>query len=172
LLRKRAGLLLLTRAGLAMRSDPVALWWHLAERMPVSSRDACEQQAGLLRLVLTAAQAAGDHEAMIARMLSAIGWVVADGWPLTEHVALRASRYTERCSGGSVPLPTSRTATARMRRQQGENFARAALRTRLQPGLDTCWRRHLSRSCLISTASRRGPRPHELPACFTRRCPP
>jgi hypothetical protein len=130
LLRKRAGLLLLTRAGLAMRSDPVALWWHLAERMPVSSRDACEQQAGLLRLVLTAAQAAGDHEAMIARMLSAIGWVVADGWPLTEHVALRASRYTDavlRRVGALPDEPDSHRSDAAAK--QGVTFARAALRT-------------------------------------------
>ena len=73
----------LTPAGLAVRADPVSLWWHLAERMPPRSRDACEQQAGLLRLVLVAAGAAGDHDATIARLLTAIGWMVADGLPLT-----------------------------------------------------------------------------------------
>jgi hypothetical protein len=95
LLRKRSGMLLLTRAGLAVRGDPVALWWHLAERMPPSSRDACELQAGLLRLVLVAAQAASDPDAIIARLLSALGWLVDDGWPLTDQVAAQASWYTD-----------------------------------------------------------------------------
>ena len=127
LLRKRGGLLVLTRAGLAVRADPVALWWQLAERMPASSRDACEQQAGLLRLVLVAARAAGDHEAMIARMLSAVGWVVADGWPLTEHVAYRASWYTDAVLRrlGALPDEPDGHGSAT---KDGVTFARAALR--------------------------------------------
>ena len=130
LLRKRAGMLLLTRAGLAVRADPVALWWQLAERMPPSSRDACEQQAGLLRLVLIAAQAEGDHEAMIARMLSAIGWVVADGWPLTEHVAFRASWYTDAVLRRLGALPDELDSHGSdAPTKDGVTFARAALRT-------------------------------------------
>jgi hypothetical protein len=35
LLRKHHGKLLLTTAGRAARTDPVALWWQLAERLPV-----------------------------------------------------------------------------------------------------------------------------------------
>ena len=130
LLRKRAGLLLLTRAGQATRADPAALWWHVAERMPPSSRDACEQQAGLLRLVLIAARAPDDHEAMIARMLSAIGWVIADGWPLTDHVALRASWYTDAVLRrvGALPEESYGPGSDQPTRE-GLAFVRAALRT-------------------------------------------
>ena len=81
----------------------------------------------MLRLVLIAAQAAGDHEAMIARMLSAVGWVVADGWPLTEHVAVRASWYTDavlrRLGAWPDELASHGPAT-----KDGVTFARAALR--------------------------------------------
>ena len=47
LLRKHRGMLLLTAAGRRLRTDPVSLWWHLAERMPPRSADRCETQAGL-----------------------------------------------------------------------------------------------------------------------------
>jgi len=59
LLRKHSGTLLLTRSGKALRSDPVGLWWHLAERMPPGSGRAEEEQAGLVLLVLLA----GGHPA-------------------------------------------------------------------------------------------------------------
>jgi NAD(P)-dependent dehydrogenase (short-subunit alcohol dehydrogenase family) len=36
LLRKRRGMLMLTSRARELRADPVALWWHLAERMPTS----------------------------------------------------------------------------------------------------------------------------------------
>ena len=57
LLRKHRGMLLLTAGGRKLRADPVALWWHLAERMPVKSVDRCETQAGLIWLLAVAAQA-------------------------------------------------------------------------------------------------------------------
>jgi hypothetical protein len=50
LLRKHRGMLLLTAAGRRLRTDPVSLWWHPAERMPPRS-DRCETQAGLIRLL-------------------------------------------------------------------------------------------------------------------------
>ena len=37
LLRKHRGMLQLTAAGRKLRTDPVSLWWHLAERMPPRS---------------------------------------------------------------------------------------------------------------------------------------
>jgi hypothetical protein len=41
LLRKHRGRLLATARGRALRTDPVGLWWHLAERTPVASNDRC-----------------------------------------------------------------------------------------------------------------------------------
>jgi hypothetical protein len=46
LLREHRGTLLLTQRGRMLRSDPVALWWQLAEMMPLRSTDECEKQAG------------------------------------------------------------------------------------------------------------------------------
>src|SRR5215813_13237355 len=37
LLRKRRGMLMLTSRARGLRDDPVALWWHLAERTPPKS---------------------------------------------------------------------------------------------------------------------------------------
>jgi hypothetical protein len=90
LLRKRNGLLLLTSRARAVRTDPPALWRQLAQRMPPASRDQCETQAGLILLIVIAARAEGDPDATAARLLSAIGWVNADGTDLDRHTAARA----------------------------------------------------------------------------------
>lgn len=75
LLRKRNGMLLLTSRGRTVRTDPSALWQHLAQRMPLPSRNQCEAQAGLILLTVIAAEAKGDPDVSTARLLSAIGWV-------------------------------------------------------------------------------------------------
>jgi len=95
LLRKHSGMLLLTACGRAVRADPAALWWHLAERMPPGSRDRCEQQAGLLLLILVAADATDDLSVTIARFLTASAWMLADGRPLTGGAAARAAWDTK-----------------------------------------------------------------------------
>ena len=46
LLRKHRGMLLTTSRGRALRDDPAALWWHLAERMPPRSAERCERRPG------------------------------------------------------------------------------------------------------------------------------
>ena len=46
LLRKRNGMLLLTSRARAVRTDPPALWWHLAQRMPPASRDEWKPRPG------------------------------------------------------------------------------------------------------------------------------
>ena len=74
LLRKRNGMLLLTSRARAVCTDPPALWWHLAQRMPPASRDQCETQAGLILLTVIAARAEGDPDVTVARLLNAIGW--------------------------------------------------------------------------------------------------
>jgi hypothetical protein len=90
LLRKRHGTLLLTSHARKLRGDPVALWWHLAERIPPNSSDPCGTQAGLILLLALAAEATEESEAITARLLGAIGWVNADGSELTELAASHA----------------------------------------------------------------------------------
>lgn len=94
LLRKYRGKLLLTAQGRAMRGDPVALWWLLAEKTPPRSTDACQTQAGLILLVATAAQITGDLNAIVADLLGAIGWMSGDGTPVTGSMASHAAWNT------------------------------------------------------------------------------
>ncbi len=87
LLRKRRGVLLLTSRARKLRTDPVALWWHLAESMPPESPDRCETQAGLILLAVLATQTADGPDVIVARLLSAIGWINGDGTELDELTA-------------------------------------------------------------------------------------
>jgi hypothetical protein len=129
LLRKHRGTLLPTARGRALSTDPVALWWQLAERVPVRSKDAAETQAGL---ILLAAVAAGtsDLDATIAEILNAIGWRNAEGAPLTGSMAARAAWNTRtllrRLGCFADDRHTYRTAPPT---PDGVSFARAALRT-------------------------------------------
>jgi Plasmid pRiA4b ORF-3-like protein len=94
LLRKHRGKLLLTPQGRALRGDPLALWRLLTEKTPPRSTDVCQTQAGLIVLVATAAQTAGDRNALVADLLSAIGWVSGEGTPLTGSMASHAAWNT------------------------------------------------------------------------------
>jgi hypothetical protein len=130
LLRKRRGMLLLTSRARGLRADPVALWWHLAERMPPKSPDPCERQAGLILLAALAAQAAGDPDVITARLLSAIGWINGDGTELKELTAGHASwdtRIVLRRLGALTD--DGRLRPAAKPTAEGVTFARAALRT-------------------------------------------
>ncbi len=129
-LRKQRGQLVLTACGAELRRCPTALWWHLAERMPLRSAASCEVQPGLILLVCVAAWCTGTLDVTIARMLSALGWVNSDGSPLTGTDAARTTSSTHaalRWLGalpddpcpGQAPWPTP----------EGVAFARAALRT-------------------------------------------
>ena len=131
LLRKHRGTLLLTRPGRAVRNDPLALWWHLAERMPPASKDACETQAGLILLATLAARSTDEPHRTIAELLSAIGWMNSNGTPMTPSLAGQAvwdTRAVLHRLGAYVSEPGihrwSATPTP-----QGVTFARAALRT-------------------------------------------
>ncbi|MDP8969416.1 MAG: plasmid pRiA4b ORF-3 family protein, partial [Actinomycetota bacterium] len=129
LLRRHRGSLVLTARGRSARSDPVALWWHQAERMPPRSRDAWEVQAGIILLVAVAARATDDLDRTIARFLDAIGWMTSDRTPLTDLMASRAActkavlrrlgAVTDDHGAGRRDRPTA----------DGVAFARAALRT-------------------------------------------
>ncbi|MGN6796344.1 MAG: plasmid pRiA4b ORF-3 family protein, partial [Streptosporangiaceae bacterium] len=83
LVRKHRGDLRQTATGRKFRDDPVALWWHLATRMPLRSADAFELQAGLLILLAIAGEVADDRDASVAHILGSIGWSLPDGTPPT-----------------------------------------------------------------------------------------
>ena len=130
LLRKQRGHLLLTARGEGLRSDPAALWWHLAERMPLRTAGPGGFQPGLIMLVCVAAGATCTLNTTIAWMLTAIGWMNTDGSPLTGAQAAQAADSTRAVLGrlgvlpdgpgpGGSPWPTP----------EGVAFARAALQT-------------------------------------------
>jgi len=129
LLRKYRGELRRTARGDAAREDPVALWRHLAERMPVRAADPFEAQAGLLILVAVAGGLADKIEATVADILGSIGWMLSDGTPPSPTLAFSAARETydvlrrvgaiaEQRGFPSLQAPTP----------EGVVFARAALR--------------------------------------------
>ena len=94
LLCRQRGQLQLTAEGAELRSCPAALWWHLAERMPLRSAASREVQPGLILLVCVAARCTDALDTTIARMLSAIGWLNTDGSPVTRAEASQATAGT------------------------------------------------------------------------------
>jgi Plasmid pRiA4b ORF-3-like protein len=130
LLRKHRGVLLATARGRALRGDPAALWWHLAERMPPRSTDRCEMQAGLLLLAAVAARVEGDVDEVLARLLGAIGWISGDGTELTGWAAAHAAWDTRTVLRRLGALSYDRHGLGPGEpTQEGVSFARAALRT-------------------------------------------
>jgi hypothetical protein len=129
LLRKHRGRLMVTPQGKAARSDPLALWFQLAERMPLTSKDLCEQQAGLLVLIAVAA-GENDHDGFVADMLDAIGWMHRGRTPITRssaaHIAWEIRDVVRRLRlltlDGRVAEPERVT-------PQAVAFARAAVRS-------------------------------------------
>ncbi|MEX2550466.1 MAG: plasmid pRiA4b ORF-3 family protein [Nitriliruptoraceae bacterium] len=84
LLRKYRGRLLVTKRGRALVADPLALWHHLAERMPLGSRDEAVRQAGVVLLLATAAGSRDDPRHLARDVLEARGWRHSDGTRLDE----------------------------------------------------------------------------------------
>ena len=127
LLRRQHGQLRLTGEGAELRSCPAALWWHLAERMPLRSAASREVQPGLILLVCVAARCTDALDATIARMLSAIGWLNTDGSPLTRAEASQATAGTYAALRWLGALPDDPCPVPRPT-PEGVTFARAALR--------------------------------------------
>ncbi len=127
LLRKHRGTLLLTPRGRTARSDPVALWWQLAERTPPRSSAVWETQAGLILLLVTAAQNNSDPTATITQLLGAIGWTTDDDFPVSGMMANQAAWDT------AAVLRRMGALTAEGGHERstphGAMFARAALTT-------------------------------------------
>lgn len=127
LLRKHRGTLLLTARARTLRADPVALWWHLAEQLPPTSRDACENQAGLLLMIGVAAGPDEDLDDAVARTLRAVGWVRGDDTPLTAGDAFVAARPTRTMLRRLGVLTGRKFREQERTTPEGVTLARAAL---------------------------------------------
>lgn len=76
LLRKHRGLLLLTKRGSALRTDPLALWWQVAAALRRDD-DSAEAHAGLVALLTVAAgeDPRSDRVTRLVReVLTGLGW--------------------------------------------------------------------------------------------------
>ena len=130
LLRKYRGRLLLTRTARKLLDDPVALWWHLAERMPLRSTSRAEDQAGMIALVLLGAGQVADMAGSLARFLGAIGWMNSDGTEMGARQAWHAAYDTRAVLRRlSAVADTSDMRLTVQVTDEGMNFAKAALRT-------------------------------------------
>ena len=84
LIRVLKGRLLLTRAGAAVRHDPLALFTYVADRAAGRPRSDIERLPTLLRLLeLAAGGSSGRGSSRVAEILSAAGWRAAGGGPVS-----------------------------------------------------------------------------------------
>lgn len=126
LLRKHRGELLWTARGRALRQDAVALWWHLAERMPLRSADPFESQASMLFLMAVAGGLVDELDAAVAHILGSVGWMLSDGTPPARAFGAASDTYEVLRRIGAIAgehyFPRSDAPAT-----EGVLFARAAL---------------------------------------------
>ena len=140
LLRRQHGQLQLTAEGAELRSCPAALWWHLAERMPLRSAASREVQPGLILLVCVAARCTDALDATIARMLIAIGWLNTDGSPLTRAEGSQATAWhvrrtalARRAARRPVPRPQADAGRGDVRPRRAARLAQRWLGRAIVP---------------------------------------
>lgn len=74
LVRVFKGSLVRTKAGTSLLDDPIGLWRHCAQRIPLGRQD-YEQDAGTLYLVALAASASAvQRDDMVVQSMNALGW--------------------------------------------------------------------------------------------------
>ncbi|MCL2465183.1 MAG: plasmid pRiA4b ORF-3 family protein, partial [Micrococcales bacterium] len=79
LVRVAKGRIHATARGMTLADDPVGLWQHLADRMPVGRRDD-ERDAGNLVLLMTAAGCDGNND--LGPLMTSVGWRVGSDEPI------------------------------------------------------------------------------------------
>lgn len=92
LLRVARGRLLVTKAGAALRNDPVGLWEHVAERLAGRPKAAFARTATALVLVAAAGGRVDDEQ--LAAVLTSAGW--------SGRGRTGVHRYAVRCAAGHV----------------------------------------------------------------------
>ena len=123
LLRVHRGRLLVTRAGTALRDDPVLLWRHVAERLVGTSKDAFARTATAL-LVLAAAGGRVDGD-QLAAVLTAAGWTVRGGTDVHRYAVASAAGHVDEVLDLMDAYDGHRAVN-----DSGRVLARAALRAR------------------------------------------
>jgi hypothetical protein len=123
LLRVHRGRLLVTKAGAALRNDPVLLWRHVTERLVGTPKDPFPRTATAL-LLLAAASGSVDDE-QLAAVLTAAGWSAQGSTGVHRYAVRGAARQVDEVLDlvGAYEQRGSVTATGRV-------LARAALRAR------------------------------------------
>ncbi|MFP4634819.1 MAG: plasmid pRiA4b ORF-3 family protein [Nitriliruptoraceae bacterium] len=133
LLRKHRGRLSITARGQQVRGDPQALLHHLAERLPLGSRDPAEHACGLLLLLSLAAERPEQAELLAAEVLDALGWALEDGRPITATTT-RFVLYDNRQVLERLDVLRSVPGGADELTPHGVAFARLAVHTGTTPG--------------------------------------
>jgi pRiA4b ORF-3-like protein len=125
LLRTARGVLLRTVAGRRLTDDPIGLWWHLAERLPLARGEA-ERVAGVLYLLAVAA-GRSRPQLLVAEALGGLGWAVrSTGRPPDEQDAVALTRDTATVLD-RLGLPEGRRRAGRQPGPGAVQLARAAL---------------------------------------------
>lgn len=124
LIGRERGSLVLTDTGRRLRMDPVALWWQLAERLPLDSDEEYTRDSGFFLLILLAAGRTTDLAQQIAEYLAAGGSPVsaaqanAANWE-TRSLLLRISALKSQGRRSMTEVVTP----------EGIAFARAVVRS-------------------------------------------
>ncbi len=129
LARKYRGELLLTKQGTKALDDPVALWNHLAGRLPVE-RSEHEREVGILLLLLVASGEPEDRLGDSLNMLSSvIGLRFTGGSPYAPPSALRVVSFTADTLDlvGTGTFLTRRSQSNGLASAEAKSMARAAL---------------------------------------------
>jgi hypothetical protein len=83
-LRKSKGRLVPTPRGRTLATDPVGLWRQLADALPIGGRDVTDAswQASVLLLAVMTTGSTDRADAVIAQLLTGLGWVLEGGQPI------------------------------------------------------------------------------------------
>jgi len=117
------GRLLLTKAGAALREDPVRLWQHVAERLAGRPKDSCTRTATALVLVAAAGGRVDDEQ--LAAVLTAAGWSGRGGAGVHRSAVRGAAGHLDDVLDVVGADQGRRSVT-----DAGRGLARAALRSR------------------------------------------
>ncbi|GAA1752547.1 plasmid pRiA4b ORF-3 family protein [Streptomonospora arabica] len=128
LLRKHRGRLLRTAAGQQAAGDPAALWNHLAQRLPPTTRHAHARQAGLLVLLAVAAERSDGFQ-LVADLLNGLGWRLEDHTPVGPVEAFHSARDTTDILNRIGATETAGAFWHLRALPHGPAFARTALRS-------------------------------------------
>lgn len=125
LVRVARGRIMATRAGMKLADDPVAMWWHIAGRLPLGTKQHV-RDAAIITLLMTAA--GNQHAERGVDVMEALGWMRPDGAPLTPgDVDRQASQTREVLVWTGALVPARRFAEPVRTTPEGVLFARAAL---------------------------------------------